>query len=239
VSDDIPVLDVRGLTAGYSNVPVITDVSLRAYKGKVTAIVGPNGAGKSTLMKAIVGLIKCSSGSVRLNGTEVSGWAPERLVREGLAYVPQVVNVFQSLTIRENLEMGGYTRRSGLHERIEHIYSLFPDLKQASSRPARTLSGGQRHMLAMARGLMTDPSILILDEPTAGLAPKYAAGIWDHVKIAQSTGVGIVIVEQNTRRTLASADWAYVLVLGRNRLEGRGAELLEDPEVAQLYIGKG
>ncbi len=239
MSDDIPVLDVRGLTAGYSNVPVITDVSLRAYKGKVTAIVGPNGAGKSTLMKAIVGLIKCSSGSVRLNGTEVSGWAPERLVREGLAYVPQVVNVFQSLTIRENLEMGGYTRRSGLHERIEHIYSLFPDLKQASSRPARTLSGGQRHMLAMARGLMTDPSILILDEPTAGLAPKYAAGIWDHVKIAQSTGVGIVIVEQNTRRTLASADWAYVLVLGRNRLEGRGAELLEDPEVAQLYIGKG
>jgi len=239
VSDDIPVLDVRGLTAGYSNVPVITDVSLKAYKGKVTAIVGPNGAGKSTLMKAIVGLIKCSSGSVRLNGTEVSGWAPERLVREGLAYVPQVVNVFPSLTIRENLEMGGYTRRSGLHERIEHIYSLFPDLKQASSRPARTLSGGQRHMLAMARGLMTDPSILILDEPTAGLAPKYAAGIWDHVKIAQSTGVGIVIVEQNTRRTLASADWAYVLVLGRNRLEGPGAELLEDPEVAQLYIGKG
>ena len=239
MSDDIPVLDVRGLTAGYSNVPVITDVSLKAYKGKVTAIVGPNGAGKSTLMKAIVGLIKCSSGSVRLNGTEVSGWAPERLVREGLAYVPQVVNVFQSLTIRENLEMGGYTRRSGLHERIEHIYSLFPDLKQASSRPARTLSGGQRHMLAMARGLMTDPSILILDEPTAGLAPKYAAGIWDHVKIAQSTGVGIVIVEQNTRRTLASADWAYVLVLGRNRLEGPGAELLEDPEVAQLYIGKG
>ncbi|HZK72710.1 MAG TPA: ABC transporter ATP-binding protein [Clostridia bacterium] len=239
MSDDIPVLDVRGLTAGYSNVPVITDVSLKAYKGKVTAIVGPNGAGKSTLMKAIVGLIKCSSGSVRLNGTEVSGWAPERLVREGLAYVPQVVNVFPSLTIRENLEMGGYTRRSGLHERIEHIYSLFPDLKQASSRPARTLSGGQRHMLAMARGLMTDPSILILDEPTAGLAPKYAAGIWDHVKIAQSTGVGIVIVEQNTRRTLASADWAYVLVLGRNRLEGPGAELLEDPEVAQLYIGKG
>jgi branched-chain amino acid transport system ATP-binding protein len=238
VSEDIPVLDVRGLTAGYSNIAVISDVSIKAYKGKVTAIVGPNGAGKSTLMKAIVGLIRCSSGSVLLNETEVVGWAPERLVRAGLAYVPQVVNVFPSLTVRENLEMGGYTRRTGLHERIEHIYSLFPDLKQASSRPARTLSGGQRHMLAMARGLMMDPSILLLDEPTAGLAPKYAAGIWDHVKIAQSTGVGIVIVEQNTRRTLASADWAYVLVLGRNRLEGRGAELLEDPEVAQLYIGK-
>ena len=238
MSEDIPVLDVRGLTAGYSNIAVISDVSIKAYKGKVTAIVGPNGAGKSTLMKAIVGLIRCSSGSVLLNETEVVGWAPERLVRAGLAYVPQVVNVFPSLTVRENLEMGGYTRRTGLHERIEHIYSLFPDLKQASSRPARTLSGGQRHMLAMARGLMMDPSILLLDEPTAGLAPKYAAGIWDHVKIAQSTGVGIVIVEQNTRRTLASADWAYVLVLGRNRLEGRGAELLEDPEVAQLYIGK-
>lgn len=238
VSDEKPVLEVKGLTAGYSNVPIITDVSITAYKGKVTAIVGPNGAGKSTLLKAIVGLIKCTAGSVTFNGVEVVGWAPERLVRAGLAYVPQVVNVFPSLSVRENLEMGAYTRRAGIRDRIEHIFSLFPDLNQAASRPARTLSGGQRHMLAMARGLMVDPSILILDEPTAGLAPKYAAGIWDHVKIAQSTGVGILIVEQNTRQTLASADWAYVLVLGRNRLEGPGSELLADPQVAQLYIGK-
>jgi branched-chain amino acid transport system ATP-binding protein len=232
------ILDVRNITAGYSNVPVIADVTIKARKGKVTAVVGPNGAGKSTLMKAIVGLIKCSSGSVLFNGVDVQNWAPERLVSAGLAYVPQVINIFPSLTVRENLEMGGFTRRAGVQERIESMYSMFPDLKLASKRPGGTLSGGQRHMLAMARGLMVDPSILLLDEPTAGLAPKYAASIWDHVEVARSTGVGIVIVEQNTRRTLASADWAYVLVLGRNRLEGPGAQLLDDPEVANLYIGK-
>ena len=232
------VLDVRNVTAGYSNVPVITDVAIQARKGKVTAVVGPNGAGKSTLMKAICGLIKCSSGSVLLNGAEVVNWAPERLVRSGLAYVPQVINIFPSLTVRENLEMGGFIKKSGVQERIESIYRMFPDLKVASKRPGGTLSGGQRQMLAMARGLMVDPSILLLDEPTAGLAPKYAASIWEHVEVVRSTGVGVLVVEQNTRRTLASADWAYVMVLGRNRLEGPGAQLLADPEVANLYIGK-
>jgi len=238
VSDAAPVLDVGGLTAGYGGPPIIHDVSLRAHGGHITAIVGPNGAGKSTLMKALVGLIPCTKGSVLLKGVDVVNRSPERLVRAGIAYVPQVINVFPSLTVRENLEMGAYIRRSGTKERIEQLCEMFPDLRAAIKRPARTLSGGQRNMLAMARGLMVDPIVLLLDEPTAGLAPRYASAVWDQIRIVRDSGVAVVVVEQNTRRTLTHADWACVLVLGRNRLEGKGEELLNDDEVVDLYIGR-
>jgi ABC-type branched-subunit amino acid transport system ATPase component len=234
-----PVLEVHGLTAGYGGPPIIQDIDLRAEAGRVTAIVGPNGAGKSTLLKAIIGVIRASAGTVALAGRDVTGLAPEQLVRQGISYVPQVANVFPSLSVRENLEMGGYVRSGSLKQRIEEMFELFPDLRAAAGRPARTLSGGQRNMLAMARGLMVDPKVMLLDEPTAGLSPRFETTVWEHILKVRDTGVGMVVVEQNTRRTLTHADRAYVLTLGRNRLEGTGDELLENDEVVSLYIGRG
>ncbi|HEV7604875.1 MAG TPA: ABC transporter ATP-binding protein [Candidatus Limnocylindrales bacterium] len=231
------VLQVSALTAGYGGPPIVQDVTLEARAGAVTALVGPNGAGKSTLLKAIAGVIQSTSGRVVINGTDVSGLPPEKLVRHGLAYVPQVANVFPSLSVTENLEMGGYTRRHGVKERIETMFGLFPDLRSAAKRPARTLSGGQRNMLALARGLMVEPTVLLIDEPTAGLAPRYESAVWDHVLAVRDTGVAVVVVEQNTRRTLGNADWAYLLTLGQVRVEGTGADLLRNEEVVELYVG--
>ncbi|MDX6339409.1 MAG: branched-chain amino acid transport system ATP-binding protein [Streptosporangiaceae bacterium] len=236
---DEPYLVINDLTAGYGGPPIIEGISLEARPGAITAIVGPNGAGKSTLMKAIAGVIRPSSGEVKVCGQVTTGLTADKLVRHGMAYVPQVANVFPSLTVVENLEMGGYNRKSGVRERIEELYELFPDLRPAARRPARTLSGGQRNMLAMARGLMSDPKVLLVDEPTAGMAPKFEAAVWQHIVQVRQTGVAVVVVEQNTRRTLTHADWAYVLVLGRNRLSGSPTQLLNDEEVVALYIGGG
>ncbi len=236
---DEPYLVINELTAGYGGPPIIEGVSLEARPGAITAIVGPNGAGKSTLMKAIAGVVRPSSGEVKVCGQVTTGLTADKLVRRGMAYVPQVANVFPSLTVVENLEMGGYNRKSGVRERIEELYELFPDLRPAARRPARTLSGGQRNMLAMARGLMSDPKVLLVDEPTAGMAPKFEAAVWQHIIQVRQTGVAVVVVEQNTRRTLTHADWAYVLVLGRNRLSGSPTQLLNDEEVVALYIGGG
>ncbi len=231
-------LVVEKLTAGYGGAPIIQDVDFRAKRGEITAIVGPNGAGKSTFLKVVVGVLRPQSGKVMLHGKDVTAMPAQRLVREGLSYIPQVANVFPSLTVKENLEMGGYALRRGLAEKIDQVTEMFPDLRPAFKRPARTLSGGQRTMLAIARALMLDPSVLILDEPTAGLAPKFVDAVWSRVNAIRSLKVAIVIVEQNTRRTLTHADWAHVMVLGKNRLSGTGKELLNDPEVVDLYIGK-
>lgn len=231
-------LVVEGLTAGYGGAPIIQDVEFKARKGEITAVVGPNGAGKSTFLKVVVGILSPLAGKVVLNGKDVTGVPAQKLVRMGISYIPQVANVFPSLTVRENLEMGAYALRSGVNERIERICEMFPDLKPAFKRPARTLSGGQRTMLAIGRALMVEPDVLILDEPTAGLAPKFVDAVWSRVNAIRSSNVAIVIVEQNTRRTLTHADWAYVMVLGKNRLSGTGRELLDDPEVVDLYIGK-
>jgi ABC-type branched-subunit amino acid transport system ATPase component len=230
-------LDVVGLTAGYGGPPIVEDVSIRAHRGAITAVVGPNGAGKSTLLKAIAGVIRPKTGTVRVEGRDVTGLASEKLVRRGVAYVPQVANVWPQLTIQENLEMGGYIRRHGLHERIDELYQLFPDLKLAHKRHAETLSGGQRTMLAMARGLMVDPAVLILDEPSAGLSPKFQSTVWERIEQVRGTDVAVIVVEQNTRETLRHAAWAYVLVLGQNRLDGPGRELLHNDEVVRLYVG--
>jgi ABC-type branched-subunit amino acid transport system ATPase component len=236
---DEPYLVINDLTAGYGGPPIIDGISLEARPGAITAIVGPNGAGKSTLMKAIAGVVRPSRGEIKVCGQVTTGLSADKLVRHGMAYVPQVANVFPSLTVVENLEMGGYNRKSGVRERIEELYQLFPDLRPAARRPARTLSGGQRNMLAMARGLMSDPKVLLVDEPTAGMAPKFEAAVWQHIVQIRQTGVAVVVVEQNTRRTLTHADWAYVLVLGRNRLSGSPTQLLNDEEVVALYIGGG
>jgi branched-chain amino acid transport system ATP-binding protein len=237
-SVEAPILKVDKLTAGYGGPPVIDKVSMAARPGAITAIVGPNGAGKSTLLKAIAGLIRPSAGTVMVSGVDVTGQPAERMVRKGLAYVPQVANVFPELTIRENLDMGGYSRKSGTRDRIDQLFKLFPDLAASSSRRANTLSGGQRTMLALARGLMVDPAVLILDEPSAGLAPKFQGLIWERIEEIRGTGVAVLVIEQNTRETLRHAQWAYVLVLGQNRLEGPGRQLLEDDEVINLYVGR-
>jgi branched-chain amino acid transport system ATP-binding protein len=233
----VAALDVAGLTAGYGGPPIVENVSVRAHRGAITAVVGPNGAGKSTLLKAIAGVIRSKAGTVTVEGKDATGLPSEKLVRRGIAYVPQVANVFPQLTVQENLEMGGYSRRSGLRERAEELYQLFPDLKLAHRRHAETLSGGQRTMLAMARGLMVDPSVLLLDEPSAGLSPKFQGAVWERIEQVRATNVAVVVVEQNTRETLRHAQWAYVLVLGQNRLEGRGRDLLHNEEVVNLYVG--
>ena len=233
----IAALEVSGLTAGYGGPSIVENVSVRALRGAITAIVGPNGAGKSTLLKAIAGVIKASAGTVTVEGRDATGLPSEKLVRRGIAYVPQVANVFPQLTVQENLEMGGYSRRHGLHERTEELYQLFPDLKLAHRRHAETLSGGQRTMLAMARGLMVDPAVLLLDEPSAGLSPKFQSAVWERIEQVRATNVAVVVVEQNTRETLRHAQWAYVLVLGKNRLDGRGRDLLHNDEVVNLYVG--
>ena len=236
--DERAALKVEGLTAGYGGPPVVENVSVQARPGAITAIVGPNGAGKSTLLKAIAGLIRPTAGRVIVEGTDVTGQPAEKLVRKGLAYIPQVANVFPDLTVRENLEMGGYSRKAGVRERMEQLFQLFPDLKGSAHRQANTLSGGQRTMLALARGLMVDPAVLILDEPSAGLAPRFQSLIWERIEEIRATNVAVLVIEQNTRETLRHAQWAYVLVLGQNRLEGPGRDLLNDDEVVDLYVGR-
>ncbi len=239
VSSPAPVvLEIDSVTAGYGGTPVISEVSLRTRAGRIAAIVGPNGAGKSTLLKALVGVIRVSSGAVSLQGKDVTGLATEKLVRRGISYVPQVANVFAGLTVRENLEMGGYCRKAGLSERTDELCQLFPDLTSALKRKAGTLSGGQRTMLAMARGLMLDPAVLVLDEPSAGLSPIFQGMLWDQIAKIAATGVSILVVEQNTRQTLKHADWAYVMVLGKNRLDGPAQQLAGDQAVVDLYVGR-
>ncbi len=238
MSNEEPTFRVQGLTAGYGGPSIIDQVSLTARRGEITAIVGPNGAGKSTLLKAVAGLIRPTAGRVFVEGKEVTGQPVENLIRRGIAYVPQVENIFPDLTIRENLDMGGYVRKSGVRERIEQLFALFPDLRAAAHRRASTLSGGQRTMLALARGLMVDPAVLILDEPSSGLSPRFQGLIWERIEQIRSTNVAVLIVEQNTRETLRHAQWAYVLVLGQNRLEGSGQDLLENDEVVDLYVGR-
>ncbi|HEX8005999.1 MAG TPA: ABC transporter ATP-binding protein [Trebonia sp.] len=232
------VLRAEGVTAGYGGAPVIEDVSVSVRAKKITAIVGPNGAGKSTLLKALSGVLKMSAGEITVLGSRTTNVPPEKLVRRGLSYVPQVSNVFPDLTVRENMEMGAYTRRRGVSARIDELCELFPDLRTSMRRRAGLLSGGQRSMLAMARALMLSPAVMLLDEPSAGLSPLLQTALWEQIEKIAATGVGICVVEQNTRRTLRHAHWAYILVLGRNRLEGPAEELLNDKTVVELYVGR-
>jgi ABC-type branched-subunit amino acid transport system ATPase component len=232
------VLRADGVTAGYGGPPIIEDISLAVHARKITAIVGPNGAGKSTLLKTLSGVLRASRGEVYVRGEKTTNIPPEKLVKRGLGYVPQASNIFPDLTVRENLEMGGYTRRRGVHDRLGELCELFPDLGASLRRRAGLLSGGQRSMLAMARALMLEPVVLLLDEPSAGLSPLLQRALWEQIEMIAATGVGICVVEQNTRRTLRHAHWGYILVLGRNRLDGPAQELLHDDSVVELYVGR-
>ena len=233
-----PVLRAEGVCAGYGGPPIIEDVSLSVYPGKITAVVGPTGAGKSTLLKTLSGVLKTSRGEVFVRGAKATNVAPEKLAKRGLGYVPQVANVFPDLTVKENLEMGGFIRRGGVSQRIDELCELFPDLGRSRRRRAAMLSGGQRRMLAMGRALMLDPAELLLDEPSAGLSPLLQGTLWEQIEKVAATGVGICVVEQNTRLTLRHAHWGYILVLGRNRLDGPAHELLHDDSVVELYVGR-
>ncbi len=230
-------LEASEVVSGYGEVEILHGVSLRLEPAEVVAIIGPNGAGKSTLMKAVFGLLKMKSGTLHFNGDDVTGASPELMVRKGMCYVPQSENVFPSLSIEENLEMGAYTRKDGYRQRLEEVYGLFPDLAERPQLRAGQLSGGQRQMLALARALMLDPKVLLLDEPTASLSPKMVGDIFGKIRNINETGVGILIVEQNAKEALSLCHRGYVLAMGRNRLEGTGESLLASEEVGKLYLG--
>ena len=235
------VLSAQNLIAGYlPQVDILNGVSVDVAEGEIVTVVGPNGAGKSTLLKAIVGLLRPRVGQILLAGTEIAGTAPSGVTRQGLGYVPQRQNVFESLTIQENLEIGLRPRPSlPLAGRLEAMWRLFPVLRERRRLAAGNLSGGERQMLAMARALMPEPKILLLDEPTAGLAPRLVAAMFEQVVRINQAGVTILMVEQNARRALALSHRGYVLDLGRNAHEGPGRALVEDPLVASLYLGGG
>jgi branched-chain amino acid transport system ATP-binding protein len=233
------VLSLNNLYAGYGQTEVLHDMSIFVNPNEIVAIIGPNGAGKSTAMKSVLGLLTINSGNVELNGKDITNTPAAEVVRLGISYVPQTQNVFVNLSVQENLEMGAWTRPLGIRERLEEMFELFPDLGEKRNQAAGSLSGGQRQMVAMAKALMVDAKILLLDEPTAGLSPKYRGEIFTTIQKIKSTGVPILIVEQNAKQALGVADRGYVLVDGANRYTGKGKELLEDREIARMFLGGG
>jgi branched-chain amino acid transport system ATP-binding protein len=231
------VLALQSISGGYGETEILHDVSLQVEAGEIVVIIGPNGAGKSTALKAILGLLNLSGGRVILADEDITGTPPERVVQHGVCYVPQTSNVFPSLTVEENLEMGGFIRTDDIRPRINEIYQIFPPLKEKRKQPAGTLSGGQRQMVAMGKALMLEPVILLLDEPSAGLSPKYRSEIFKIVKDIHQTGTPILMVEQNAKEALRIASRAYILVDGQNRIDGTGPELLANKDVAKMFLG--
>ncbi|MCB0963613.1 MAG: ABC transporter ATP-binding protein [Acidimicrobiales bacterium] len=235
---DEPLLEARDLVAGYlPGVDILNGASLTLLPGQLVGIIGPNGAGKSTLIKTLFGLVPVRSGSVVLRGDDITGKPAHELVAAGVGYVPQNRNVFPSLTIEENLRMGIYLQPDRFDERFESVTSLFPLLADRRGEKAGLLSGGQRQMVAMGRALMTDPSVLLLDEPSAGLSPMNQDEVFARIAEVRTHGVSVVMVEQNARKCLQIADTAFVLDQGRNAHSGTGRELLDDPTVIELYLG--
>lgn len=231
------VLEAKGITAGYGGPPILDDVSVAVEQGKIAVILGPNGAGKSTLAKAMIGLISITKGEVWLKGQKVTGQQPHRLVHQGLGYLPQLLNVFDELTVLENLHMGAYSFTGNMNERLDRVFTLFPGLDTDRRKKAGQLSGGQQRMVALARLLMTDPVVAILDEPTAGLSPIYGERVWQQIVDVARTGVGMLIVEQNAQTAMEHADFVYFMAEGRNVLSGPSAELVGRKEIASILVG--
>lgn len=232
------VLEAEGIVAGYvPEFDILHGVDIHVQTGETVCVIGPNGAGKSTLIKVLFGFLSPRQGVVRFMGDEVTGWRPEEAVVHGVGYVPQLSNVFQTLSVEENLEMGGWTLREGVEDAMEEAFALFPILKERRRQKVGTMSGGQRQMVAMARALMVRPRLLLLDEPSAGLAPNVVDEVFDNIQKIAAEGVSIILVEQNAKKGLRASDRGYVLDMGRNRSDGTGSELLDDPEVGRLYLG--
>jgi branched-chain amino acid transport system ATP-binding protein len=234
-----PLLVAQGLTGGYGRIDILHDVSLTVNVNEIVSIIGPNGAGKSTVFKTIVGFLRPRAGRVLFNGEEITGQRPDRLLGRGVAYVPQGRIVFPQMTVLENLEMGAYIERdpARVAAALEQVYALFPILAERRKQQAGTLSGGEQQMVAIARALMTAPRLVLLDEPSLGLSPKFVTLIFDKLADLRRAGYTLMLVEQNATRALAIADRGYVLELGRNRRDGPGPALLADPEVKRLYLG--
>jgi branched-chain amino acid transport system ATP-binding protein len=234
-----PVLSLNKLRAGYGQTEILHDLSMHVNANEIVALIGPNGAGKSTAMKSVLGLLNIREGSVVLNGEDITNTPAQKVIERGISYVPQTNNVFVNLSVQENLEMGAWTRPTGVEARLDEMYDLFPDLAEKRGQPAGSLSGGQRQMVAMAKALMVDPKMLLLDEPTAGLSPKYRGEIFATIQKIKKTGVPILIVEQNAKQALGASDRGYVLVDGANRHTGTGAGLAADAEIARMFLGGG
>jgi ABC-type branched-subunit amino acid transport system ATPase component len=234
-----PLLRAEGLTAGYGKVPILHDVTLEVRVGEMVSVIGPNGAGKSTAFKTIVGFVHATSGRIIFDKQEITGLRPDQVLPRGLAYVPQGRIVFPQMTVLENLEMGAYIERDGgrVREALERVYTLFPILAERRTQKAGTLSGGEQQMVAIGRALMARPKLILLDEPSLGLSPKFVSLIFETLVQMKGAGYTLMVVEQNAARALAVADRGYVLELGRNRFEGSGAALLADPDVKRLYLG--
>ena len=231
------LLELTDVVGGYGGAPILNGVNIAIEQSDIGVIVGPNGAGKSTTLKAIFGLLKVTSGSVIFNGEAIENSLPDRLVPKGLSFVPQEKNVFTSLSVEENLEMGAFIRRDDFRHTMEWVYDMFPVLREKRRQPAGELSGGQRQMVAMGRALMSQPQLLLLDEPSAGLSPRYVIEIFEQIVKVNKQGVGILMVEQNARQALAFASRGFVLASGQNRYTGTGPELIADPEVAKSFLG--
>ena len=233
----MPFFIGENMTGGYGGPDIITSCTVNVNRGEIVAILGPNGAGKSTAMKAMLGLLNLKSGKVIIDGKDISKLTPQNRVKEGIAFVPQTRNVFTGLTVEENLEMGAYLRDENLEKIINEIYELFPILKEKRSQLVRELSGGQRQQVALGRALMTKPTVLMLDEPTAGVSPIVMDELFDHILKVKKTNVAILMVEQNAKQALRIADRGYVLVTGENKFSGTGKELLNNPEVGKSFLG--
>ena len=225
------------MTGGYGGPDIITSCTVDVNKGEIVTILGPNGAGKSTAMKAMLGLLNLKSGKVVIDGKDISKLTPQDRVKEGIAFVPQTRNVFTGLSVQENLEMGAFLREERFEKIIDEIYELFPILKEKKSQLVGELSGGQRQQVALGRALMIKPSVLMLDEPTAGVSPIVMDELFDHILKVKKTNVAIIMVEQNAKQALSIADRGYVLVTGENKFSGTGKELLNDPEVRRSFLG--
>ncbi|MGF1623757.1 MAG: ABC transporter ATP-binding protein [Alphaproteobacteria bacterium] len=233
----VPILTARGLVGGYGGMDILHGVDLEVLPGEITVIIGANGAGKSTAMKAMFGLLALREGQVTFLGEDITNLPPQNLVRRGMAFVPQERNVFPNLSVHENLEMGAFVRRDPIQASLQRVYTLFPALAEKRRQPAGELSGGQRQMVAIARALMVEPKLLMLDEPTAGLSPKVMDEIFERIIAINSAGVGVLMVEQNARQSLAIAQRGYVLATGQNRFTDTGANLLANREVADSFLG--
>jgi branched-chain amino acid transport system ATP-binding protein len=233
----MPLLEAHDVHGGYGSMNILNGVNMTIEADEIGVIVGPNGAGKSTMLKAVFGLLQVNQGEILLRGEPIHNLPPNKLVQKGMGFIPQEHNVFPSLTVQENLEMGAFLKPDNVKRMLDNVYGFFPPLYEKRRQPTGELSGGQRQMVAMGRALMAEPSLLLLDEPTAGLSPLYMSEIFERVKQINDAGVGILMVEQNAKQALAIADKGFVLAAGQNRFTDTGAALLADPEVAKSFLG--